>query len=56
MFTYINLIRFTYDRYTHGPILELRNKSWKTECVLSFNMGWRISVFYLESEARDTIY
>ena len=56
MFTYINLIPFTYDRYTHGPILELRNKSWKTECVLSFNMGWRISVFYLEPEARDTIY
>jgi hypothetical protein len=20
----------------------LRNKSWKPECVLSFNMGWRI--------------
>jgi hypothetical protein len=24
----------------------LRNKSWKPECVLSLNMGWRILVFY----------
>ena len=24
----------------------LRNKSWKPECVLSFNMDWRILVFY----------
>ena len=24
----------------------LRNKSWKPECVLSFNMGWQILVFY----------
>jgi hypothetical protein len=24
----------------------LRNKSWKPECVLSFNMGWRKLVFY----------
>jgi len=30
----------------------LRNKSWKPECVLSFNMGWRILVFYPEP-ARD---
>jgi hypothetical protein len=29
----------------------LRNKSWKPECVLSFNMGWRILVFYPEPEA-----
>ena len=21
---------------------KLRNKSWKPECALSFNMGWRI--------------
>jgi hypothetical protein len=34
----------------------LRNKSWKSECALSFNMGWRILVFYPESEARDKIY
>jgi hypothetical protein len=34
----------------------LRNKSWKPECVLSFNMGWRILVFYPEPEARDKIY
>jgi hypothetical protein len=29
----------------------LRNKSWKPECVLSFNMGCRILVFYPEPEA-----
>jgi hypothetical protein len=34
----------------------LRNKSWKPEFVLSFNMGWRILVCYPEPEARDTIY
>jgi hypothetical protein len=34
----------------------LRNKSWKPECVLSFNMGWRILVFYPEPEASDKIY
>jgi hypothetical protein len=26
------------------------------ECVLSFNMGWQILVFYPELEARDKIY
>ena len=26
----------------------LRNKSWKPEYVLSFNMGWWILVFYFE--------
>ena len=36
--------------------LNLRNKSWKPECVLSFNMDWRILVFYLEQKARDNIY
>ena len=46
----------------------LRSKSWKPECVLSFNMGWRILVnlsfdmgwgilvFYREPKARDNIY
>jgi hypothetical protein len=34
----------------------LRNKSWKPECVGSFNMDWRILVFYPEPEAGDTIY
>ena len=34
----------------------LRNKSWKSECVLSFNMGWWILVFYPEPDARDKIY
>ena len=36
--------------------LYLRNKSWKPECVGSFNMDWRILVFYPEPEARDKIY
>jgi hypothetical protein len=26
----------------------LRNNSWKPYCVVSFNMGWRILVFYPE--------
>ena len=29
---------------------KLRNKSWKPECVLSFNIGQRILVFYLERQ------
>ena len=34
----------------------LRNKSWKPECVLSFNMGWWMLVFHPQPEARDKIY
>ena len=34
----------------------LRNKSWKPECVGSFNMDWWILVFYPEPEAGDKIY
>jgi hypothetical protein len=34
----------------------LRNKSWKPECVGSFNMDWRILVFYPEPKAMDKIY
>jgi hypothetical protein len=26
-------------------MIYLRNKSWKPECVLKFNMGWQILVF-----------
>jgi hypothetical protein len=37
-------------------LMYLRNKSWKPECVGSFNMDWRILVFYPEPEARDKIY
>jgi hypothetical protein len=37
-------------------ILYLRNKSWKPEFALSFNMGWRILVFYPEPEAREQLY
>jgi hypothetical protein len=29
------------------PLSCLRNKSWKPECVLSFNMGWRILVNFI---------
>ena len=35
---------------------QVRNKSWKPECVGSFNMGWWILVFYPELETRDKIY
>ena len=27
--------------------VDLRNKSWKSECVLSFNMDWRILVNFI---------
>jgi hypothetical protein len=37
------------------PTIEWREKSWKPECVGSFNMDWWILVFYPEPEARDTI-
>jgi hypothetical protein len=37
-------------------VVDLRNKSRKPECVVSFNMGWWILVFYPEPEARDKIY
>ena len=39
-----------------SPCIYLRNESWKPECVESFNMGWRILVFYPELEAKDKIY
>ena len=29
-------------------MVKLRNKSWKPECGLSFNMDWWILVFYPE--------
>jgi hypothetical protein len=48
----IKLIVFA--RYLY--FFQLRNKSWKPECVGSFNMDWRILVFYSEPEARDKIY
>jgi hypothetical protein len=28
--------------YLYSQTYQNRNKSWKHECVLSFNMGWRI--------------
>jgi hypothetical protein len=42
--------------FTLNNTLCLRNKSWKPECVGSFNMDWRILVFYPDPEARDKIY
>jgi hypothetical protein len=29
-------------------IEQLRNKSWKPEWVVSFNMGWRISILFID--------
>ena len=37
--------------YLYSQTNQNRNKSWKPECVLSFNMGWQILVFYTEPEA-----
>ena len=51
---YSNMHLFVYR--IKDVILELRNKSWKPECVGGFNMDWRILVFYPEPEARDKIY
>jgi hypothetical protein len=45
-----------FDETPYETNVQLRNKSWKPECVGSFNMDWRILVFYPESEARDKIY
>jgi hypothetical protein len=39
-----------------SSVVGLRNKPWKPECVGSFNMDWRILVFYPEPEVRDKIY
>jgi hypothetical protein len=33
----------------------LRNKSWKPECVSSFNMGWWILVFYPKPDRKKDI-
>ena len=46
----------THVQLTNPPCIYLRNKSWKPECVGSFNMDWRILVFYPEPEARDTMF
>ena len=42
-----------YDKPVYMSDVSLRNKSWKPECVLSFNMGWRILVFYPWTGLRD---
>jgi hypothetical protein len=54
----VHASRFAPTRYMVDllQVLYLRNKSWKPECVGSFNMGWRILVFYPEPGARDQIY
>ena len=35
---------FIWHWYLHSPVRvgQLRNKSWKRECILSLNMGWQI--------------
>ena len=56
------LIGIQYNKKNMLPLVEglvmvdLRNKSWKPECVGSFNIDCRILVFYPEPEARDKIY
>jgi hypothetical protein len=52
----LNTNSHLYFGLKHYLNLYLRNKSWKPECVLSFNMGWQILVFYPKPEARDKIY
>ena len=42
--------------HCNGDKNDLRNKTRKPECVLSFNMGWWILVFDPEPEARHKIY
>jgi hypothetical protein len=51
------MIKFVSD-FGHIDVFcgYLRNKLWKPEYVGSFNMDWRILVFYPEPEARDKIY
>jgi hypothetical protein len=39
-------IKVYYHIYTLKTY-QNRNNSWKPECVLSFNMGWRISVYFI---------
>jgi hypothetical protein len=36
--------------YFYYTDLDLRNKSWMPECVLSFNICWQILVFYPEPD------
>jgi hypothetical protein len=38
---------YDYDNGRSSKTFYLRNKSWKPECVLSFNMGWRIQFTYI---------
>jgi hypothetical protein len=50
------LLDISESKHILASLIYLRNKSWKPECVGSFNMDWRILVFYPEPEARDKIY
>ena len=58
-------LNFTFKKKCHALQIDsnplfypvyLKNKSWKPECVGSFNMDWWILVFYPEPEAMDIIY
>jgi hypothetical protein len=51
-----SFFNFCYAIKESLRIYWLRNKSWKPECVGSFNMDGRILVFHPEPEARDKIY
>ena len=53
--SYIICNTFIIKSDSWKQVIKLRNKSWKPEYVLSFNMGWWILVFYPELEA-STIY
>ena len=33
--------------YLYSQTYQNRNNSWKPECVLSFNMGWRILIIFI---------
>jgi len=44
----------TFLHVTRLFILKKLIKSWKPECVLNFNMGWRILVSYPEPEESVT--
>ena len=47
------LVYVCISAVSYDILVWLRNTSGKPECVLSFNMGWRILVFYPEQEAHN---
>jgi hypothetical protein len=49
---YYRICTERYLRNVSFTLNYLRNKSWKPECVGSFNMGWQIWVCYPEPELK----